>query len=267
MKTTAQLRATRSDPPGEAARNAERREVYSAALQQSEDLFDAAEAVSAFTRPLPLYYAVSQAGRAIAAAWLDEGWRARGHGLAEDTDWSEWHDKGVLAFRVKPMGPDIFTAVAGAVGSARLGGAVEMGAAWAALPSIASPVGPWLSAFRVVPEGDLDGPTFLHLGAEHRGVLIVPDGYSRETSAVNELLAHFPAAVGARVQVIQGIVAERWTRFGKGIPLQWPTPQVPREPTPEYWATFVRNRVPPYRYWGKHWLVPTIGEAADELPP
>lgn len=45
----------------------------------------AAERVGHAARPLPLFYALSQAGRAIAAAHLDDpAWRLAGHGLRTD---------------------------------------------------------------------------------------------------------------------------------------------------------------------------------------
>src|SRR4051794_36358474 len=60
-----------------------RRAVFSAALEQSEQLFAAAAAVTPAAKPLPLFYAVSQAGRAIAAAHNEaDSWDYRGHGLS-----------------------------------------------------------------------------------------------------------------------------------------------------------------------------------------
>jgi hypothetical protein len=57
----------RAAPPL-AAQDPEPRAVFSAALQQSEELFAAAEVAGPAAKPLPLFYALSQAGRAIAAA-------------------------------------------------------------------------------------------------------------------------------------------------------------------------------------------------------
>jgi YaaC-like Protein len=55
--------------------------MISASLEQFEELLDAARSVGPATRPLPLYYALSQAGRAIAAARRVHPWRLRFHGL------------------------------------------------------------------------------------------------------------------------------------------------------------------------------------------
>ena len=80
------LRALRHDPPHRAAEDPERRALFSAALEQSEQLFRAAEATDVETRPLLLFYGLSQSGRALrAAADPDERWaRAGGHGLTVD---------------------------------------------------------------------------------------------------------------------------------------------------------------------------------------
>ena len=45
---------------------------------------------SARSRPLPLFYAVSQAGRAVSAARSDEPWKLRHHGLtAPELDYAD----------------------------------------------------------------------------------------------------------------------------------------------------------------------------------
>lgn len=77
------LRASRSDPPGR-ANTGSRRKTYSAALEQAQQLFQAAAVVGSATRPVPVFYGLSQAGRAIAAAaWSLKGqdWRLDSHGI------------------------------------------------------------------------------------------------------------------------------------------------------------------------------------------
>lgn len=77
------IRALRAQPPGHAAHDPERRRVFAAALGQFDELLTASAAVGPATRPLPLYYALNQAGRAIAAAKqaADRPWQPRSHGL------------------------------------------------------------------------------------------------------------------------------------------------------------------------------------------
>lgn len=63
------IRASRSGPPGLAASDGARRRTYGAALQQFDELLEAATTAGHASRPLPLFYALSQAGRAIASAY------------------------------------------------------------------------------------------------------------------------------------------------------------------------------------------------------
>ncbi|MBQ0867333.1 MULTISPECIES: YaaC family protein [Streptomyces] len=78
------LRASRWNPPGKAAEGRSRRKTYAAALEQTEQMFRAAAVVGPATRPLQVFYGLSQAGRAIAAAagaLYGEDWRLVGHGI------------------------------------------------------------------------------------------------------------------------------------------------------------------------------------------
>jgi len=79
----ARVRALRANPPGLAATDPKRRAVFGAALEQFEQLLGAAEVSGPASAPLPLFYALSQAGRAIAAARLPDHqrWDFTGHGL------------------------------------------------------------------------------------------------------------------------------------------------------------------------------------------
>ncbi len=61
------LRASRSSRPGKASTGA-RAKTYTTALGQAQQMFRAAEAVGPKTSPLLVFYGLSQAGRAIAAA-------------------------------------------------------------------------------------------------------------------------------------------------------------------------------------------------------
>lgn len=87
------IRALRSRPPGLAAREEERLRVFGAALQQSEELFGAAAAVSEAAKPLPLFYGVSQAGREIAAAHN----RTLGSDVASCARWRWSSGSGIAA--------------------------------------------------------------------------------------------------------------------------------------------------------------------------
>lgn len=77
------LRAMRAAPTGLAAGDPHRRAVHAAALRQAQELADAAVVAGYATKPLMLFYALSQGVRAVAAARIaDDAWRVRGHGAS-----------------------------------------------------------------------------------------------------------------------------------------------------------------------------------------
>lgn len=63
-----ELRGLRAAPPGSARTDKARRSTFQSALEQSQQLMEAAELAGPATRPVQLFYALSQGGRAIAAA-------------------------------------------------------------------------------------------------------------------------------------------------------------------------------------------------------
>lgn len=70
----------RAAPPARV--DANRRPTFVAALEQFEELIRASRVVAPAAQPLPLFYALSQAGRAIGAARLENDWQLHGHGLS-----------------------------------------------------------------------------------------------------------------------------------------------------------------------------------------
>jgi len=124
----------------------------------------AAASVGPAARPLPLFYALSQAGRAIAAARLPNGWELSGHGLK----WSA--DTDLLESQIKPnpskRKTDSFAGVAAAIGSERLSRPVKLGALWSALPDLLFPGPPdrrWRLPLRVVADYDEGGDDITRL--------------------------------------------------------------------------------------------------------
>lgn len=160
-----ELRATRAAPPGKAAHDDERRAIYNAALQQFEELLDAARAVGPASRPIPLYYALNQASRAIVAASGDVA-SIDGHGLSQYRYRAEGESPPAellqCRFKRAPKeGRDAFGALARATGSGDLTGTTDLGAVWAAIPNTHRlPEGAWLPSWRraldVVPEPQRD---------------------------------------------------------------------------------------------------------------
>lgn len=173
-------------------------------MQQFDDLMTAATVIGPVSRPLPLYYAVLQAGKAIAAAWTPgDGWRAGGHGLAED-DPAEWQD--ILHFRVKPSrskkwGTGTFGAVAEKLGPARLMERVELGALWSALPGANLPpsYGSWPLALPFQPVYFDRGRDFTIRA--HRGYLYLRGQATvDDAESISHVLARYPDAAGARLE-------------------------------------------------------------------
>jgi hypothetical protein len=152
-----EIRALRAAPPGLAGADP-RRAVFTAALQQSQELMAAAETAGPASRPITLFYSLSQAGRAIAAARApNPTWEIRGHGLAV-TGTSD-----VAQTQVRPNpnshGSDAYALVAAATGSEALASTVPLAALWAALPELdaaASLTVGATPALEVVPSGMAD---------------------------------------------------------------------------------------------------------------
>ena len=74
----------------------QRRLLFSAALEQSEQQFLAARAVGVQSRPLNLLYGLSQAGRAVAAALTPEAddYQLKGHGISVESIALVYDDTG-----------------------------------------------------------------------------------------------------------------------------------------------------------------------------
>ena len=112
--------------------------MFGAALQQFDELLRASGAVGPASAPLPLFYALSQAGRAIAAAHCsDNRWNYKGHGL-DATVGSMKIGTTLVKPDTPPKRGDAFSVVADATGSDTLDGPVELAALWASIPDLLS---------------------------------------------------------------------------------------------------------------------------------
>ncbi len=123
----------RAEPPGLALRDPRRRRVFTAALQQAEELHQAAEATGYASRPLPLFYALSQGGRAIAAARASGAWKIRGHGMR-----CESRRRSVLDTRLSVTASGAIPMVTRATGSPSYETPVKLGALLASLPEVSA---------------------------------------------------------------------------------------------------------------------------------
>jgi hypothetical protein len=127
-----EIRRLRAEPPGLAGTDKGRRRVFGAALQQAEELHRASGYCGFSSRPLPLFYSLSQGGRAIAAAWSEGSeWQLSRHGLTARSDGG-----GVLATRISAQGSGAFQVVAAATGSPTIDRAVTLEDLLATLPEV-----------------------------------------------------------------------------------------------------------------------------------
>ncbi|MGN6128107.1 MAG: YaaC family protein [Humibacter sp.] len=132
------IRTIRAEPQGQLdrvlRRDTTRRREFHMALEQSQQQFAAAERIGYESRPLNLFYGLSQAGRAIAAGsnllgpGTGQQWQATGHGLQYDVS----IPRGVFATPITQEGSgkrDLFSRVSTALDSPSDVKAVDFGAA------------------------------------------------------------------------------------------------------------------------------------------
>ena len=230
-ETWAVLRGLRATPPGLAASNNARREVFAAALEQAEQFLTAADAVGYATKPVQLFYALSQAGRAIAAVRATGPWEIHGHGIHAD----EKRDIGATTIRPDASAIRAMQLVAAATGSDVWDGAVELGAVWASLPelryepSLCRDAPGVLEAQTQIPETLNVSPSTA--GFHTRvGVLLeqlAPQDKDELHNAVSELLAPYPTAEG-------WVIGEPYVTFGNtttfsNVTTTWILPPDPRQ--------------------------------------
>jgi hypothetical protein len=197
------LRLLRPAPPGLAAKSKGRARIVAAALEQAEQLARSAERIGPAAQPLPLFYALSQAGRAVAAVHLKDQWELTAHGLRWPGDAGQ---ASVLERLIEPQAgvTSSFQRVAAAVGSQTLSAPIELGAVWTAIWELALPRLPfrkseWKSALTVVPSAE-SGKTGL-LGTRVTGLVVGLDDISSRQAIVAEL-QHYPTARDGKPEVI-----------------------------------------------------------------
>jgi hypothetical protein len=251
----ARVRALRAYPPGFAARG-KRRRVFGSALEQFEQLLAASHHVGPATAPITLFYSLSQAGRAIAAAHISDTrrWELRGHGLEVKV---KEQTLGETVIEPKAQaGRDSFSVVATAVGSARITSSTTLSAAWAAVPGV------WITpglgqgeapALLVEPEAS---------GMEWVGRIwgdfadALPHGEQAST-LLRERLARYPGAEG--VDVIRVVPRGEMRRDEPGAFVSWRDPEGSARPLEEV--------APPFIPGGANYVTPGLGANSDPISP
>ena len=244
-----QLRATRAQPPGLAAEATSRAAIYQAALQQAEELVRAAMSLGPASRPLPLYYAISQAGRAIVAARGSVVEAPPRHGLRLSTVATR-----ILETAVEPEPRGQFPTVAEAVESTGLTEPVQVGALMATIPELA--ILPELGDRwrRALPVWRREATTrFDEIAAETLvPAAIVFPNLPADRQGIESALASYPTAVRL-ISQSEGAHRDR-TPDGVGVLMHWPRGQAKQDPLP-----------PPYGPEGRRWLRPAV--CGTDFPP
>lgn len=222
------IRATRASPPGLARDDDERRRVYGAALAQFDELIAASAAVGPPSRPWPLFYALSQAGRAIAAAHAESAWRLRWHGLS-----SQELSVAPLDIEVRRTAAaskdgrsvDSVTGVASATGSEIFVEMATIGALWSSLPEVCDLLPPSFDAglrpMRFALEPDPEG---LRRGIDRAHLYVAAIDFDGSPVELDKDLGeHYPTSIGmSAYRPFQGQPVMRvLTHLGDGLVVRW----------------------------------------------
>jgi hypothetical protein len=226
-----------------------------------EELLEAAKTVDHIAHPLPLFYALSQAGRAIVAAHGVDG-SVRGHGLAEGKVLDP-----ITKMTVKPLDrPGLFGAVSAVLACPGLTGPAELGALWAALPDLAdTPHGSdeWAPALFVWP---LPPDEMLAQFVGEQAVVVFPSASASEAqSDLRSFLDRYPEAARIVPTGAPGVAGSILHGSPRGTGLLAWLIEDQADGTRIYRR--VSDEIAEHRYTGEHWLIPRIGPRDDELPP
>jgi hypothetical protein len=213
------LRGLRYDPPGYAKEGA-RRTTFQSALEQCEQFLTAAHDAGYATRPVQMFYALSQASRAIVAASphiSNQKWKVHGHGLTATTGGN------VADTTVKPARTGLFQSFAAALGAEPLAPdqSVALRDLWPLL----------LEAAFVPLTGDVMLPLLLFFrpgydepaAFSHADIAWVPrrvkELYGDNPMQVKEHLDHYPALRESKPQVTRPAGSIDWEAGGPGLKL------------------------------------------------
>ncbi|HTX86135.1 MAG TPA: YaaC family protein [Streptosporangiaceae bacterium] len=214
------LRALRYDPPGYAKHGA-RRTTFQSALEQCEQFVAAARDAGYATRPVQLFYALSQASRAIVAASpriSNQAWRVNGHGLAANTNAPSAPDVTVTATKT-----GLFPSLAAALGLEPLVAdePTALSELWPLLPEatfVPLNADSTLPVLFFAQHGQPDAPFSQAEIAwiPHR----VKDLYGDDPAQVKRHLDHYPALRDSTLLVSGPRQRLEWTSTGPGLGLR-----------------------------------------------
>ena len=229
-----------------------RRQVFIGALGQFDELITAAASVGPASRPLPLYYALNQAGRALVAQRQirDRPWEPKWHGLTV----GDPPDGRLQQTPIKPQHHDnsSFRLLSESIRTPRLTDDTTLANVWAAIPNLPKP-GLGAGCPRALPL------EVAHVDPIQSGTLRGLEGLAAAEGADERLHGMLSAAYPKAADGLQVDLVE-WeaTQFrGSKAQLSWRTPEGTARPI--YPSTS--------RYLGGYWLIPRLNEAGDVLEP
>jgi len=258
------LRARRASLPtrSKLSDTAGRRQTFAAAMAQFEEQFTAAKVVTEFTRPINLYYGLTHAGMAIAAAHADDPWSFSRHGLHLVDRGSKLAD-----MMVGPESEGGFQRIATATDSPLITGPVSLGALWASLPDLSE-------------AGTLPGstsPASLPLLSDEiparrpRASLYFPGekfaGEAALRAQFDEIMAAYPSAEGCAIPAEPNAVRAPDSPGGKWeVAVRWPAEDASRNMPGEELKAFFDKIAPEYRHRSDRFLRPAL-DADGSTPP
>lgn len=262
------LRALRFEPPGYAKQGA-RRAMFQAALEQCEQFLMAAPEAGYATRPVQLFYALSQAGRAIVAASphiSNQHWRVSGHGMTVNTNFPNAADVTVTAAKT-----GLYPAVASALGAEPLvsGEAISLGRLWPLLPEVAGfplVIERPLPALLFFPESGLTDEGF-----SQAEISWVPpwlkEQHGNDPVRVKRYLDRYPALVDSELMLPQPPGSLKWRLAGHGFTLEvrWRTGETPLRVSKS--RTLADLGIMAYRSADDLVVTPSLGTMASGLHP
>jgi hypothetical protein len=255
------LRALRHAPPGH-AHSGDRRKTFGSALEQAEQLFEAAATVGYAARPILLFYGLSQAGRAVAAAAKSAtsppaDWRLRGHGIEVSN--LDQRPAGLHQLLVRDCGRGSFVQLGGLLRSGTLPTGASLGQLWATIPD--------LRTTPVDAGTEYLAPLTLS-GWRTRGGQIISTVCGlpwRFTDPYTEVeivsyLASYPTLVGSQNANPDHVYPQETTRTAD-VPRAWPLP-AGQDPD-----AFIASRTWPYRGDDERRVFPALGGSLVPLHP
>lgn len=274
------IRGLRYEPPGR-ARSGERKEVFGSALEQAEQLFTAAETVGYASRPILLFYGLSQAGRAIAAASTsvdDDHFKLSGHGIrARDLDSEELYKITVIdnaSGRAKDKGS--FVQLASLLRSGTLPAGAPLGQIWTLIPDLReAPL--YTNYTEYLPILSYENQTVSKEGVA--GIISGLPYRFAETATVENIdafLTHYPTLAGSRASPLVVEVVTRNARAGSvSVYREWSRPAdrlelfpiTGRENSMNDWQIIEDRLSQPYRGDSERFIFPAVGGADRPLHP